>query len=148
MVTHRVDVTRGRFALKRPGQGRVLPGSYEVVATFLLEEQTAAIQKSLHYQPRRLTARRPLDLPVVSGSAAVLARFRTLFGQVNAQPRDRAELARLDREALALSRELWIADQKIALKKLRLAIEEAGRPRFERKSFERLLIEAHVLAGL
>ncbi len=150
LETHEARSDGGRFELKVLGKGHVLAGFYNVVATFALEEQSREIQESLHFQPRRLVARRPLELPttVTGPEGAIQTRLRTLFGAVNAQPRDRLALARLDQEAMALGKELWIANQKIALKKLRLAIEEAGRPKFRRQSFERLLIEAHVLAGL
>lgn len=150
VATFAGTTARGRFALEQVAAGQVVEGSYSVRVTFLLEAQSEALRKALGYQPARLEARRPLLLPprLVAASEAT-GELRQLFEALNqGPPRDKAALDDIDRRAIEMSRRLWIAEQKAALHKLRLAVEEARRPELRRRDFERLLLEAHVLAGL
>lgn len=141
-------VEGGSLVLRVAGSGEVLAGDYSVRVRFQLENQTKTVQKALHYQPRRLESVKPLVLPELPPGHASRGRFKSLFDLVNRAPRDAKKLADLDRLALELGRSLWIAEQRVAIRKLRLAIEVARRKKFERQEFDRLLLEAHVLGGL
>jgi hypothetical protein len=140
---------QGRFAIDIPAVGEVVRGEYSVVVRFAIEAQPAAIRDALGYEPRSLMARSPLTLPLqVAAAATTKDEMRALVDALNQLPRDKAVLDDLDRRAVALGERLWIADQRAAIGKFRLALEEARRPQVRRREFDRLLLEAHSLAGL
>jgi hypothetical protein len=131
------------FVLEESVKGSFSPGSYVVTATFLLEEQPRLVQERLHFQPRRLSSSLPLLVESGFGQDALArSEFRALFDAVNRAPREPEALDRLDRRASELDGRIWLSKEKAALHKLRLAIEEARRPRFRREEFERLLLDS------
>lgn len=137
------------FKIEAPAAGEVLGGAYEVLARFSLGEQDERVRSELNYQPSALVARRALELPLRAGaSSPAHDQFRALFQEVNRVPRDEAVLDELDRRARALSERVWIGGHKAALVRVRQAIEEARRPAPRRAELDRLLVEAHLLAGL
>lgn len=156
VVSRRQEILRlttasnGRsFALEAHAAGTIVEGTYEVVATFRLNDQPEAVRVELTYQPATLTDRRALSLPLQLARAAdTKAQVRELFDAVNQQPRDPAAIDALDQRARDLANQVWIGGHKTALAKLRLALEEARRPEPRRREFDKLVLEAHVLAGL
>lgn len=144
-------VADGRYVAEESATGRIVAGDYSVEVVFRLESQREETREALFYQPRSLRAEARLLLPshVVAPAARAQDELRVLLEAVNRTGRsDEAELVELDARALALSERLWIATHKAAIRKLRLAIEERRKPASSRRDFERLLLEAHVLAGL
>lgn len=150
VASFEVPVSEGRFLLDTQGRGEVLAGKYRVSLGFRIEEQTQAMREELGYQPASLMASAPLSLPVrLVAQAGSRDELKSLIQAVNLEPRDPVALDGLDRRARVLGDRLWIAKEKVAVQKLRLAIEEARRPgQLRRRDFDRLLLEAHVLAGL
>jgi hypothetical protein len=139
----------GAFAVDASAAGAVVEGTYEASVTFRLNDQSEAVRLALDYQPDALTDRRPLTLPLrLARTIDAKDQLRDLFDAVNKQPRDPATIEALDRRAQELADRLWIGQEKTALLRLRLALEESRRPDLRRNEFDRLLIEAHVLAGL
>lgn len=137
------------FAVDTTAKGSVVEGTYDVTATFRLSDQTDAVRAELAYQPATLATRCGLSLPLQLARAAdTRAQVRELFDAVNQQPRDATTIEALDKRAQELAAQLWIGEQKTALVKLRQALEEARRPDVRRREFDRLVLEAHVLAGL
>ncbi len=137
------------FSLESPAAGDVVDGAYEVAALFRLEDQTEAVRVELCYQPASLTDRRRLALPLrMTQPQSGKDEVRELLNAVNQGPRDPAVIDALDAQARALSDRLWLGEQKTALLRLRQALEEARRPEPRRREFDRLVLEAHVLAGL
>lgn len=135
--------------MQTPAAGSVVEGTYEALVEFRLDEQSEAVRVALAHQPTHLSDRRRLELPLrVVAAADARGEVQALFDDVNRAPRDSASLDALDRRAQELLARLWIAEQKAAIHKLRLAVEEARRVEFKRRDFDRLLLEAHVLAGL
>lgn len=138
-----------RFALETPAAGEVVAGAYDVVVSFLLTAQPEAVREELAYQPASLEDRRPLALPLrIQKATAARDEVRELFDAVNRAPRDLAQIEALDARARELASRTWIGERKTALLRLRQALEEARRPEPRRTEFDRLVIEAHVLAGL
>lgn len=150
VASYGVVAKDGHFRLSAPGQGEVLAGDFTAAVTFELPEQAEPIRQALGYQPAALAARAPLALPLHLVAQGVSRQeLESLIQAVNREPRDRGALDELDRRARVLSDRLWIAKEKVAVQKLRLAIEVARRPgELERSAFDRLLLEAHLLAGL
>lgn len=144
-------VSNGAYSVRSP---LLLPqsGTYRVAVDFALERQVAAVQAELNFQPRRLQATSQLQVPPAAASWQTQEEHRRelsdLFAQLNQLPDEPETLCALDNRALELSRQLRLGDQALALRRLRQALEEAQRPNFSRDKFERLLLEAHVLAGL
>lgn len=139
----------GRFTLDLPARGAVVEGRFAAQVTFRLEEQPAAVRDALAHRPALLRAQAPLILPPLLARAGDLrAELRALFEALNQCPRDPAALDGIDSRARQLEDRLWIAEQKAALRSLRLAVEEARRPEVRRPVFERLLLEGYSLAGL
>ncbi len=137
------------FVLEAPAEGAIANGDYEVAATFRLEEQPDAVRGELGYQPAKLSARRRLALPLrLAKAGAVREQVRELFVAVNREPRDPTVIDDLDRRARELADRLWLGEEKTALLRLRQALQEARRPELRRQEFDRLILEAHVLAGL
>jgi hypothetical protein len=142
-------VQGGRFALDVPAQGAVVEGRYQARAVFSLEDQPPATREALRYEPRLLEARAPVRLPPeVARAADARDELRRLFDALSRAPRDPAIQDEVDRRAAELAGRLWLSEQRAALASLRLAVAVARRPAFEREEFERLLLEAHVQAGL
>jgi len=142
-------VEGGRFALDAQAQGAVVEGHYHAKAVFSLEEQGPTIREALSYEPRLLEARAPVRLPLqVTRAADAKDELRHLFDTLNRAPRDVTVLDEVDRRAGEIAGRLWLSEQQAALGRIRLAVAAARRPAFERAEFERLLLEAHVLAGL
>ncbi len=113
----------GRFSLSELATGGLAGREFQLAASFALEQQPEAVQKALHYQPRALATTAPLLVHQgVDASFTATDEFKALFDAVNKAPRDPFELDRLDQQAVALSGRLWIAKEKAALEKLRLAI--------------------------
>lgn len=139
----------GRFALDSRAQGAVVEGRYLARVTFDLEGQTQATREALHYDPRELAAIAHVVLPPqLTRATEVKGELRGLFDSLSRAPRDAAVQDDVARRLDALDARLWLVEQRAALRSLRLAVAEARRPAFEREAFERLLLEAHVLAGL
>lgn len=137
------------FSLESPAAGEVVEGSYEIAAQFRLEDQTEAVRAELSYQPAGLAHRRALSLPLNMARAQTAKdQVRELYEAINQGPRDPAVIDALDARARELGERLWIGEQKTALVRLRQALEEARRPEPRRREFDRLVLEAHVLAGL
>lgn len=150
LASYRASALGGGFSLQLQGAGEVLPGRYRAIVEFRIEDQSPAVARALSYQPAHLSADSPLTLPVqLLTRDGPKLELESLIMAVNLEPRDPPTLDALDTRARALSDRLWIAKEKAAIHKLRLAIEEARRPgQLRRSDFERLLLEAHVLAGL
>lgn len=141
--------SRGRFALDAHAQGAVVEGRYLAKVTFDLEGQAPATREALRYEPRQLTGSAPVVLPPrLTRAAEVKGELKGLFDSLSRSPRDAAVQDDVVRRLDALDARLWLVEQRAALRSLRLAVAEARRPAFEREAFERLLLEAHVLAGL
>lgn len=144
-----VVVRSGAFRLDLPARGAIVEGRYAAQASFRLEEQTQAVREALGHRPASLLAQAPLVLPpLVARATDLREELRALFHEANQCPRDPAVLDGLDGRARALEARLWLAEQKAALRNLRLAVEEARRPEVRRPIFERLLLEGYTLAGL
>jgi len=143
-------VVGGRYRVVAQAAGEVVEGSYTLCARFELSTQDEAVRRALGYRPERLEARRSLLLPIqVAAAGSTRAELRALFEALNqGPPREPAVLDEIDRRAAAMAQRLWIAEQKAALHKLRLVVEEARRPELRRRDFDRLLLEAYLLAGL
>lgn len=150
LASYPASVRQGRFDLSVPTQGEVVAGNYRVSAQFRLERQPEHVRQALGYQPASLAASAPLSLPLqLVAQATARDELESLLEAVNLEPRDTPTLDDLDRRAQALADRLWIAKEKLAVQKLRLAIEVARRPgALLRRDFDRLLLEAHVIAGL
>ena len=144
-----VDVRGGAFSLELPAKGEISQGQYVVLVRFALEAQSQAVREALGYNPPSLGARRPLSIPVqLVATATAKTDLREIFDALVRMPREAAVLDDLDRRARALEERLWLSQQRAAIAKLRLAIEEARRPQVRQTDFERLILEAHVLGGL
>lgn len=137
------------FSLEAPAAGDVVEGSYQIAALFRLEDQTEVTRADLCYQPASLTDRRGLSLPLrMTQAQTAKDQVRELYEAVNQGPRDPAVIDALDARARELGDRLWLGEQKTALVRLRQALAEARRPEPRRGEFDRLVLEAHVLAGL
>lgn len=139
----------GRYAVDARAEGDVVEGRYSAQASFALEEQPQAVREALRYEPRRLEASLPVALPPrLTRAAEVKDELKSLLLALSQSPLDPGVQADVDRRAEALGARLWLTEQRGALRSLRVAVAEARRPVFERRAFDRLLLEAHVLAGL
>lgn len=148
VLSRQAEVRGGAFALEETSGGEVTEGQYEVRVRFELSRQPVAVCEALAYQPASLEARRALSLPLeLALRAGVPDSLHALLDEANRVGADAARAAELDRQAAALGERLWIGQEKAALRALRLALEEAQRPHCRREEFDRLLLQAYVLAG-
>lgn len=142
------DVREGAFRIEAPAPTGA--GSYEARVGFDLARQTPEVQRALSFQPRTLVRSAPVARPAGVARQGPTPELRALFAEVNQADRGLGSdaLARLDAEARRLQARPRLDGERLALAKLRAALEAVQRPQSNRTEFERLLLEAHVLAGL
>jgi len=149
LLVTRTSVRAGSFEVDTPATGDTTTGTYTVVARFAIEAQAPSVRDALSYEHRSLSAHAPLFLPPSATTAAVIKdELRSLIDSANQLPRDPSMIDELDRRAVALGRRLWLAEERVAVMKLRQALEEARRPEVRRAELDRLLVEAHTLSKL
>lgn len=148
LLTRTCEVAGGEFSYEEPAQGALSPGKYEVEVRFELAAQSKTVAEALGFQPSSLSDRAELETPATysaEGASTPRSRVLELVDRVSqAKPE---QLDELDQEAAELSGKLWIAEEKAALKSLRLAVAEAKKTRPDRQAFERLLLKAHTQAS-
>ena len=150
LVALETAVSVGRFEVATTAPGAVTNGTYEIAASFRLEDQPPALREALHFQPRRLDATGPL---VVNGASdpgrELRPRLLALIADANAAE-DAAGVARAAPRAAALERELWLSTLLPSVRRLRRALDQALRegPAPDLAALRREAVAAEVLARL